>query len=43
MTTVTASTELVGAAFRPMFKAIESSATEALAQTLEQLGALVSA
>jgi uncharacterized protein YndB with AHSA1/START domain len=39
-TTVTASTELVGAAFRPMFKAIESSATEALEQTLSKLGAL---
>ena len=39
-TTVTASTELVGAAFRPMFKAIESSATEALEQTLTRLGEL---
>jgi uncharacterized protein YndB with AHSA1/START domain len=39
-TTITASTELVGAAFRPMFKAIESSATGALEETLEKLSAL---
>jgi uncharacterized protein YndB with AHSA1/START domain len=42
-TTVTASTELVGAAFRPMFKAIESSASEALEQTLARLGELATA
>jgi hypothetical protein len=39
-TTVTASTELVGAAFRPMFKAIESSATGALEETLDKLSSL---
>jgi uncharacterized protein YndB with AHSA1/START domain len=42
-TTVTATTELVGAAFRPMFKVIEKNATEALEQTLERLGKLSTA
>lgn len=39
-TTVTATTELVGAAFRPMFKVIEKDATQALEKTLAQLGEL---
>lgn len=41
-TTATATTELVGAAFRPMFKVIEKDATQALETTLGQLAALAS-
>lgn len=39
-TTVTASTEMQGAAFKAMFKAIEKSANDALEETLRKLSAL---
>lgn len=40
-TLVTASTEMQGAAFKVMFKAIEKSAVEALEETVGKLGGLV--